>query len=372
MTTSDYSPSGVRVSLSNADLWQKFHPKNEMVATKSRSKLSPELEVKIEGLIPDALYTVSLYLKRVNNIKYTFSTRTGQWKVAGYGNEILPIDKKQHRHGVREGEDWMRTLVSFSGIWITSDPERKHCDDLILVSTMHKYQPVITVRRLSDGIEEEFRLTMTEFMVVTRYVNREIAELKKALNKNTFRIIPESLRDDARGKKRAITSNQTSTVSSFSASSSINTVGSPASSPAKKTSAPIPILSSVAANNSQVQMKISPAPTAIPSYVAPTNFQNQLVASPTMAPILMGLNNLQIPMINLPVMTSTVIAAFAGHNFAMWNMLQNRMTPTPPQQQWNLMPGAAQLDTQASHSSMEPDLLPNKAKMTPTSDSVIE
>ncbi|EGT49780.1 hypothetical protein CAEBREN_07621 [Caenorhabditis brenneri] len=173
------------------------------------------------------------------------------------------------------------------------------------------------------------------------------------------------------GKKRAITSDQT-------APSSINTVtppvGSQVSSPTKKTCAPIHhqsqikipadvILSSVTANNTQVQMKtlLATSPTPLPvvlPYVAPTNFQNQLVASPTMAPVLMGLNNFQIPMINLPVMTPTVIAAFAGHNFAIWNMLRNRMASMPLLPQLNMMHGGAQLNTQASHNSMEPDLLP--------------
>ncbi|CAL2034478.1 unnamed protein product [Caenorhabditis brenneri] len=294
MTSSDNSPSGIRVSLHNADLWNKFYPKNEMVVTKGhKRKLFPDLNVNIEGLIPDALYTVSFYLERIGDFMYYFSTRTGQWEEAGESKEDLPVDKKQHKYGSMAGEHWMKYPVSFSDFRITHDSDdmkKLHSDNLILVSSMHKYQPVITVKKLSDGKEEEFRLTMTEFMVVTSFRNREIAELKKVSNK-----YPSG---KSRGRKRAIPSDPSPAAPPTGPAP----VGSPVSSPAKKTTAPVhhqgqiktssasspskipPAMapSSVTSSNLPVQTKTPPASS--PSPVPPNNSQKQIKVEPALSP----------------------------------------------------------------------------------------
>ncbi|CAL2034693.1 unnamed protein product [Caenorhabditis brenneri] len=191
MTTSDYSTSGIRVTLNNVELWQQFYPKNEMVVTRAGRKLFPDLEVKIEGLDRDALYTVHFHLERLTNIQYHFNRNFGQWEEAGLDKNTPMVVKVQHNRGGLNGSDWMKTPVSFSHMYITNTEfqQKQRKIDLIRVSSMHRYQPVITVRRVGDGYEEEFRLTMTEFFVVTAYQDPNIIELKKANNKyaNGFR-----------------------------------------------------------------------------------------------------------------------------------------------------------------------------------------
>ncbi|CAL2034481.1 unnamed protein product [Caenorhabditis brenneri] len=198
MTTSDYSTTGVRVALNNADLWQKFYPGNEMVVTKAGRKLFPDLEVSIEGLDRDAFYTVHLYLERVNNMRYHFNrdknSGTGEWEEVGPVKDTPVIVKKAHNRGGLVGSKWMEAPVSFSQIYITNDPEttqKQTKNDPILVTSMLKYQPIITVKRVYDGYEEEFKMTMTEFMVVTAYQDLKIIELKKANNKYANGFKPE-------------------------------------------------------------------------------------------------------------------------------------------------------------------------------------
>ncbi|CAL2034635.1 unnamed protein product [Caenorhabditis brenneri] len=171
MTTSDISTSGTRVSLNNVELWQQFYPRNEMVVTRAGRKLFPDLEVTIEGLDQDALYTVHFHLERINNIQYHFNKNSGQWEDAGLDENTPMVMKVQHNRGGLNGSDWMKTPVSFSHVYITNteSQQKQRKIDLIRVSSMHRYQPVITVKRVGDGYEEEFRLTMTEFVVVTAY-----------------------------------------------------------------------------------------------------------------------------------------------------------------------------------------------------------
>ncbi|CAL2051990.1 unnamed protein product [Caenorhabditis brenneri] len=308
MTTSDSSFSGIHVSLSNVELWQKFYPVNEMVVLKSGRKLFPELEVKIEGLVPDALYTVLLYLDRVNNIKYRFIkdklSGTGVWEEDLPVKQTFPIEKKQHMDGGMVGAHWMKSPVSFSHIRITNNSNFENTLKInpIFVQSMHKYQPVVILKRMDNGFEEEFRLTMTEFMAVTSYQNPQIVELKKQNNKFCSGFLPEgkhykrSQENTPRGRKRAIAykdsnSNQPSTVASLN--------GTPAS-----LSSSTRIVS--------------------PLYKKPMHFQNQ---SMTPAAIAMTPSSMLTP----PSLTSTPTGPpFGGHN----NFQNQMMTPanivTPP------------------------------------------
>ncbi|CAL2034476.1 unnamed protein product [Caenorhabditis brenneri] len=253
MTTSDSSPNGVRVSLNNVDLWQKFYPINEMRVVKAGRKLFPDLDVSIDGLVPDVLYTVSLYLERVDNYKYKFikdnKSGIGQWEVMGHVlKNNIPIDKKPHKDGVRSGSHWMCHPISFSSIYITHDPEFNEIQTnkmAILVSTMHKYQPVITVKRLSDGKEEEFRLTMTEFMVVTTYQNPKIIELKTENNKHAKKSL---------GVKRSAT---VTPPVGFPASPAVKKIGSVSQGHQNRKN-----FATTGPNNFQNQMTTSPTPPA--------------------------------------------------------------------------------------------------------------
>ncbi|CAL2034477.1 unnamed protein product [Caenorhabditis brenneri] len=345
MTTSDSSPNGVRVSLHNADLWQKFYPVNEMVASKPGRKLFPELEVNIEGLDPYALYEVFLYLERVDDYKYKFikdkESGISKWEVIGHVlKNNIPIDKRPHKNGARSGFDWMDHPVSFSSICITNDPnfdEQKHNKKAILVSPMHKYQPVISVKRLSDGKEEEFRLTMTEFMVMTMYQNPKIIELKIENNKFASKF---------RGEKRSATMTPP--------------VGSPASPVTKKT-APVKISQNQMATPPKMPVTPSVAITFVPSPVMPMTtplFQGTMshqnkVATPTvMTPPHTGPSYIQNQMmapsiVAPPAVTMTTSPSQWPTNF------QNQMT-TPPAMTPTMTTPPSMFPTPMAPSTMTP------------------
>ncbi|CAL2034483.1 unnamed protein product [Caenorhabditis brenneri] len=359
MTTSDNSPSGIRVSLHNADLWNKFYPMNEMVVTKKGRKTFPDLDVNIEGLVPDALYTISLYLERIGDYRYKFSTLTGQWEKIGKGDKDLPVDKKQHKDGGMAGEHWMKRPVSFSYIHMTNDQDyekKSVIDDMILVSSMHKYQPVITVKRLSDGKEEEFRLTMTEFMVVTTYQNRKLVELKKTLNKHSARFTDRA----PGGKKGASTSNIPAPVKKISTgpmtppaitktSSTMTTVTpglnhfqnhmmtppamvkTPSTMITPPSMAPTPVTTGL--NNFQNQMMTPPARTPYSMQTPPSMFPTPITPS-TMTPPSMGFRNFQNPQ-NMVAPSNDYTNPY-WTPYGTWNMPQ--MTGgAPAQPQWNMM-----------------------------------
>lgn len=175
------SPSGVEVSLSDLKTWKQFYPKTEMIVTKKRGRvIFPHLNYNIKGLDRNAHYEIFIHLERADGIKYKFDH--GHWQELGKGDPILKAQYKQHPDGARPGEYWMKDTVSFSHLKITNDPENTD-DKLILVQSMHKFRPVITIRRTGTMGGEEFRLAITEFYVVTAYQCDAIIKLKVANNK---------------------------------------------------------------------------------------------------------------------------------------------------------------------------------------------
>ncbi|CAB57892.2 T-box protein 37 [Caenorhabditis elegans] len=183
------SPSGIEVSLNKPEIWEKFYPKTEMIVTRKRGRvIFPHLDYNVKGLDPDSLYSIYIHLERVDGIKYKFDA--GEWKEAGKGDPILPIQYKEHPRGKRTGTEWMSEPVSFAHLKITNDPENKD-QKLILAQSLHKYIPVLHIKQLDpykgtfqmDFHGVEFRLEATQFIVVTAYQNEELTKLKVHHNK---------------------------------------------------------------------------------------------------------------------------------------------------------------------------------------------
>ncbi|CAB03909.1 T-box protein 38 [Caenorhabditis elegans] len=183
------SPSGIKVSLSTPEIWEEFYPKTEMIVTRNRGRvIFPHLDYIIKGLDPGSLYSIYIHLERVDGIKYKFDA--GEWKEFAKGDPILPIQYKEHPRGKRTGAEWMSEPVSFAHIKITNNPEIKD-QKVILVQSMHKHIPVVTVKQVrhyktgyqEDFSGEQFRLEATEFMVVTAYQNEILKNLKVHHNK---------------------------------------------------------------------------------------------------------------------------------------------------------------------------------------------
>lgn len=62
--------SAVRIALANQPLWQKFHrAHNEMVVTRGGRKMFPKLELTVHGLVPTELYTLTLFMRKMDNVR---------------------------------------------------------------------------------------------------------------------------------------------------------------------------------------------------------------------------------------------------------------------------------------------------------------
>ncbi|EFO90135.1 hypothetical protein CRE_24748 [Caenorhabditis remanei] len=179
-TTATSTVSGISVSLSNQEQWEKFYPHTEMVVTrKSGRLLFPHLKYILKGLDDEKEYSVFVHFERIDDWKYKF-TFAG-WDKWTEGDEKLPIDMKQHKEEWKCGRDWMKDPVSFDYIKITNNTEDKK-ENEILLQSMHRYLPVISIQKKGDTEKEEFRLGITEFVAVTVYQNKNMPSLKVELN----------------------------------------------------------------------------------------------------------------------------------------------------------------------------------------------
>ncbi|CAL2036601.1 unnamed protein product [Caenorhabditis brenneri] len=213
---------GITVSLFDAKLWKEFYPQTEMIVTKKAGRcLFPHLIYKIEGLEPEQLYQVSISLQRVDNIKYKYDKL--EWVEAAKGDRPLPVTYKEHPDGARPGSHWMKN-VSFAHLKMTNDAVHEDTK-LVPVQSMHKYRPVLLIKKVGDFQGVEFTFQLTEFYVVTAYQSQLMIDLKITHNKfaSGFRSGKRKTSDESSKSKR----NSTSSGSS----SSTPSVSPPAPSP---------------------------------------------------------------------------------------------------------------------------------------------
>ncbi|CAO4366821.1 unnamed protein product [Caenorhabditis nigoni] len=179
------SSSGIEVTLTNADLWKKFPSPMEMMLTKPGRKMLPILEYSIEGLNPTATYEIYLHMERMDDHKYRYVNK--EWDDYARGDPITPIQKIKHKSGGQTGMFWMDGPISFEQIRLTNNPDLDKKDHIYLQS-MHKWRPVVTVRKLGNGdgnsdYYEEFRVENVWLVAVTVYQNPVIKRLKIENNK---------------------------------------------------------------------------------------------------------------------------------------------------------------------------------------------
>ncbi|PIC37479.1 hypothetical protein B9Z55_016097 [Caenorhabditis nigoni] len=180
--------SKIKLKLANQELWQKFpQPMEMLILMKTGRKLFPTLEYSVDGLEKDALYEVELHMERANNNRYNY--RKNQWLESESDLPNTPTEKVKHSNGILTGEQWMADSICFESVRLTNDPNLKSPNH-ICVQSMHKWRPVVTIRKISsenpeEGFEKEFRLEETCFIAVTTYHNRDLVYLKLTNNLTT-------------------------------------------------------------------------------------------------------------------------------------------------------------------------------------------
>ncbi|CAL2036417.1 unnamed protein product [Caenorhabditis brenneri] len=172
------------------DLWKMFHKEvNEMIVTKAGRNFFPKLEYNVKGLDSNKFYAMRIHMELADDNRYKFSNRV--WMHSGKGDEQMEGRKPFHADGVRTGQEWMNTTISFDRVKITNDMKASNpC--MIPLHSMHKYVPVLTIfeapsdhpfamHSTSEPIAS-VRIPHTEFVAVTAYQNQRIIDLKIQFN----------------------------------------------------------------------------------------------------------------------------------------------------------------------------------------------
>ncbi|PIC17188.1 hypothetical protein B9Z55_023519 [Caenorhabditis nigoni] len=225
------SSSGIEVTLNNADLWNKFNNPMEMLVTrKTGRKMFPILEYSVSGLNPTAMYEIYLHMERMDDHKYRY--RNNEWDNYAKGDPITPIQKVKHNSEAQTGMLWMNGPLSFEQIRLTTNPESEEKDN-IFIQSLHKWRPVVTVRKLENGGEnsdfgEEFRIPTVWFIAVTKYQNPANKCLKVENNKMASGFRPTGNHKNnlpTRGTKRTASETFPTPPSSTSPPAKMNTNG---------------------------------------------------------------------------------------------------------------------------------------------------
>jgi len=175
--------SGIRVTLHNRDMWEKFHAVGtEMIITKAGRRMFPVIKVNISGLNPKLKYILVMDLVPVDDNRYKY--HNSEWTIAGKAEPHLPGRLYVHPDSPSTGAQWSRQVVSFQKIKLTNN----HLDQLghVILNSMHKYQPRIHIVQADDSSPVALRKSTfsthvfpeTELMGVTAYQNPRITQLK--------------------------------------------------------------------------------------------------------------------------------------------------------------------------------------------------
>ncbi|CAJ0941878.1 unnamed protein product, partial [Mesorhabditis belari] len=154
-----------------------------MIVTKSGRRMFPTLQMTVTGLQLHSLYSFIVDLKCVDQKRYRYSFHQSKWIATGPGEPELPSRVFLHPDSPAPGRHWMKGPISFDKIKLTNNQmdTRGH----IIVNSMHKYQPQISILK-HNSVEkrETFSFPETTFIAVTAYQNHRITSLK--IERNPF------------------------------------------------------------------------------------------------------------------------------------------------------------------------------------------
>ncbi|XP_056404618.1 T-box transcription factor TBX21 [Hyla sarda] len=174
----------VQVNLANYTLWDKFHKhQTEMIITKQGRRMFPFLSYRVSGLDPLAQYTLHVDVVLADQNHWRF--QGGKWIQSGKAEGNMPGNRiYQHPDSPNTGAHWMRQELTFSKLKLTNNKGAStNLTQMVVLQSLHKYQPRLHVTRLSDLDNPEpqshtFTFPETQFIAVTAYQNAEITQLK--------------------------------------------------------------------------------------------------------------------------------------------------------------------------------------------------
>ncbi|XP_026029821.1 T-box-containing protein TBX6L-like isoform X1 [Astatotilapia calliptera] len=176
-----YQPSGIRVTLENADLWQSFHSiGTEMIITKHGRRMFPHCSVRVSRLQPFTNYVITMDIVPVDGFKYKWKKE--HWEIAGAADPHPPCRTYTHPDSPAPGRHWMKQPLSFPKLKLTNNTLDQH-GHIILLS-MHRYYPRFHVVQADNpytlrwGSVQSFSFPETAFTAVTAYQNPKITKLK--------------------------------------------------------------------------------------------------------------------------------------------------------------------------------------------------
>uniref|UniRef100_A0A668T8J7 T-box domain-containing protein n=1 Tax=Oreochromis aureus TaxID=47969 RepID=A0A668T8J7_OREAU len=120
-----YQPSGIRMTLENADLWQSFHSiGTEMIITKHGRRMFPHCRVRVSGLQPFTNYVITMDIVLVDGFKYKWKKE--QWEMAGAADPHPPCHTYMHPDSPAPGRHWMKQPLSFPKLKLTNNTLNQH------------------------------------------------------------------------------------------------------------------------------------------------------------------------------------------------------------------------------------------------------
>ncbi|KAK5644885.1 hypothetical protein RI129_006185 [Pyrocoelia pectoralis] len=196
------------VELQNTDLWNKFHEhKTEMIVTKIGRRMFPYIRVTISGLDPSEYYCIMLQFNLASDHRFKYYPSTG-WTPAGSEEKHHNQRVYVHSDSPSTGSHWMSQTLSFAKAKLSNTMSPP--SDLVVLSSMHQYQPTIVIAKTIDPRATPWMLPTctavafpeTQFIAVTAYQNAQVIKLK--IEHNPF---AKGFRENEEGKskrKRAV------------------------------------------------------------------------------------------------------------------------------------------------------------------------
>nr|XP_029709400.1 T-box protein H15-like isoform X3 [Aedes albopictus] len=211
----------VQCHLETKELWDKFNELGtEMIITKTGRRMFPTVRVSFSGplrqVTPADRYVVLLDVVPVDNRRYRYAYHRSAWLVAGKADPPPPPRLYAHPDTPIGADALRKQVISFEKVKLTNNemdkngqihsPRSAQRGALIVLNSMHRYQPRIHLVRLGPGqnipsspkeLQEVDHKTYvfpeTIFTAVTAYQNQLITKLK--IDSNPF---AKGFRDSSR------------------------------------------------------------------------------------------------------------------------------------------------------------------------------